>query len=46
MIGEARAQLRKRGRGDRWGEGAGLVGEDAIVGAGVASQRILQVGKG
>ena len=31
---------------DRWGEGAGLVGEDAIVGAGVASQRILQVGKG
>ena len=32
--------------GDRWGEGAGLVGEDAVVGAGVASQRILQVGKG
>ena len=32
--------------GDRWGKGAGLVGEDAVVGAGVASQRILQVGKG
>ena len=31
---------------DRWDEGAGLVGEDAVVGAGVASQRILQVGKG
>ena len=31
---------------DRWNEGAGLVGEDAIVGAGVAGQRILQVGKG
>ena len=30
----------------RWGEGAGLVGEDAVVGAGVAGQRILQVGKG
>ena len=32
--------------GDRWDEGAGLVGEDAVVGAGVAGQRILQVGKG
>ena len=32
--------------GDQWGEGAGLVGEDAVVGAGMADQRILQVGKG
>ena len=31
---------------DRCGEGAGLVGENAVVGAGVTSQRILQVGKG